>query len=303
MVGGERMISRTHKSKGLPGSQKMGIFDVINILLMISIFAIMLYPLLNVLSISLSAKTKIGLDLIPKEFTINHYKTVMGNENIWIGFKNTIIRVVGGTTLTLIISTLMAYPLSKKNLPYRKAITLFVVFTMFFNGGMIPNYIVIRKLHLMDSYWALILPRLVDTFALIVMRNFFMTIPESLEEAAKIDGANYFTILFKIIIPISKPIIATIVLWTAVWHWNSWFDAMLYIQNQDKQVIQMILRRIVMEGTADAMNMTSDDINTVANPDMLKAATIMVSTIPILCVYPFLQKYFVKGMIVGSVKG
>ena len=282
--------------------RKIGLFDIINTAIMLGILIIMLYPMLNVLSVSFSGVTKLGLGLLPQSFTMKNYQIVFNNKALWIGFSNTLVRVGLGVFSTLIITLLMAYPLSKKALPFKKVITFFVVFTMFFNGGLIPNYIVVRSLGLIDSRLALIFPRLVDTFALIVMRNFLMTIPDSLEEAAKIDGASYFTILFKIIVPISIPIIATVVLWTAVWHWNSWFDAMIYIQSQSKQVLQLILRRIVIEGTASAMSLSMDDANTVANPDMIKATTIIVSTLPIVCSYPFLQKYFVKGIIVGSVK-
>jgi putative aldouronate transport system permease protein len=278
-------------------------FDIINSILMILFLFVMVYPLLHVLSISLSGVTKLGIGLIPEQFTLKNYQMVLENRSIWTGFANTFIRVTVGTTLTLVVTILMAFALSKRDLPMRVPIVLFVVFTMFFNGGMIPNYIVVRNLGLIDSHWSLILPRLVDTFALIVMRNYFMTLPDALEESAKIEGASYYTILYRIIVPISMPIVATVVLWTAVWHWNSWFDAMIYIQTQDKQVIQIILRHIVMDGTRASMNLVTDNSNTMSNPDMIKAATIMVSTIPILCVYPFLQKYFVKGITIGSVKG
>lgn len=283
-------------------AKKIELFDVVNTLLMACILAAMLYPMLNVVSVSLSGTTKLGLGLWPEDPTLKNYGIVLRNSALLTGFLNTLLRVALGVAATLFVTLLMAFPLAKKDLPFRRLITMFVVFTMFFNGGMIPNYIVVRSLGLIDSRWALILPRLVDTFALIVMRNFLMTIPESLEEAAKIDGAGYFTILFRIVVPISLPIIATVVLWTAVWHWNSWFDAMIYISTQSKQVLQLVLRRIVIEGTASAMSVSMDQADSVSNPDMIKAATIIVSTLPILCVYPFLQKYFVKGIVVGSVK-
>lgn len=280
----------------------MDLFDLANTIFMVLILALMLYPMLNVVSVSLSGTTKIGLSLWPQDPTVRNYGIVFRNGALWTGFLNTFVRVVLGIVATLFVTLLMAFPLSKKGLPFRRLITLFVVFTMFFNGGLIPNYIVVRSLGLIDSRWALILPRLVDTFALIVMRNFLMTIPDSLEEAAKIDGAGYFSILFRIVVPVSLPIIATVVLWTAVWHWNSWFDAMIYISTQSKQVLQLILRRIVIEGTASAMSVSMDQADSVSNPDMIKAATIIVSTLPIICVYPFMQKYFVKGIVVGSVK-
>lgn len=283
-------------------NKKLELFGVVNAFFMACILALMLYPMLNVVSVSLSGTTKLGLGLWPQDLTLKNYGIVFRNGSLWTGFFNTLTRVSLGVCATLLVTLLMAFPLSKKDLPFRRLVTFFVVFTMFFNGGMIPNYIVVRNLGLIDSRWALILPRLVDTFALIVMRNFLMTIPESLEEAAKIDGAGYFTILFRIVVPVSLPIIATVVLWTAVWHWNSWFDAMIYISTQSKQVLQLILRRIVIEGTASSMSVSMDQADSVSNPDMIKAATIIVSTLPILCAYPFLQKYFVKGIVVGSVK-
>lgn len=279
------------------------IFDFVNYLMMFTILFVTIYPFLNILALSFSGVSKIGLSILPKDFTVINYKNVATNPMIWIGYKNTIIRVLVGTSITLIVTILTAYPLSKKDMPFRTAVTLFIVFTMFFDGGMIPSYILIKKLKMFDTIWALVLPRLVDTFALIVMRNYFMTLPESIEEAAKVDGAGYFKTLVLIILPISGPIIATIVLWTAVWHWNSWFDALLYAQKYKNTVLQMVLRRIVIEGTAESISVATESAETIANPDIIKAATIIFSTAPILIIYPFLQKYFVKGVVVGAVKG
>ncbi|MCG8500776.1 MAG: carbohydrate ABC transporter permease [Firmicutes bacterium] len=279
------------------------VFEVINGLIMMLVVVVTVYPFLNIIALSFSKTTTIGLSLLPKEFTLINYTRVIENNLIWVGLQNTIIRVIVGTSLTLIVMIMFAYTLSKKDLPGRVFLTLFIVFTMFFDGGLIPRYILIKNLHLMNTMWALVLPRLIDTFALIVMRNYMMSLPDSLEESAKIDGASYFRILFSIIAPISMPIIATVILWTAVWHWNAWFDVLLYIKDYDKMVLQYVLRRIVIEGASDTMNVMMESVNEIVPAESIKAAAIIFSTIPILIVYPFLQKYFVKGIMVGSLKG
>jgi putative aldouronate transport system permease protein len=200
-----------------------------------------------------------------------------------------------------------AYPLSKRYFPNRSLWTGLLVFTMFFSGGLIPSYILIRSLGIYNTIWALVLPGLISTYNMIIMRNFFMSIPAELEESARMDGANEYTVLVRIIVPISGPIIATIALWTIVGHWNAWFDSMIYISSSDKRVLQQILRQIVIEGTQQLMDLTNVGggmIDTaVLNTDAMKAATVMVATLPILLVYPFLQKYFVKGVMIGSLKG
>lgn len=281
-------------------------FDIINYTILILLCVSTIYPFLYLLSTSLSpgdvSLTKINI--IPEKFTLANYQTVLDNHFVISGFGNTILRTVIGTALTVLISVFAAYPLSKKYFPHRGFWTAFIVFTMFFSGGLIPSYFLVKSLGMMDSVWALVLPGLINTFQMIIARNFFMALPESLEEAAKIDGANEIRILFNIVIPLSMPIIATLCLWTAVWHWNAWFDSMIYISDPDKQVLQVVLRRIVLEGTQDMMDINAmSDENLTANPEMIKATTVMVATLPIIMVYPFVQKYFVKGAMVGSLKG
>ena len=193
-----------------------------------------------------------------------------------------------------------AYPLSRKYLPHRNFYTMFIVVTMFFGGGLIPSYLLIKSLGLIDSRWVLIIPGLISTFSLLILRNFFMGIPEELEDSAKIDGANDMRILFGIIIPLSKPVLATLALWAAVSHWNAWFDALLYLQDQSKVVLQLFLRRLVISAEGDPMLQANPQQEA---PETLKAAVIMFTALPILVVYPFLQRYFVKGILVGSLKG
>jgi putative aldouronate transport system permease protein len=242
-----------------------------------------------------------GLRVWPVNPTLDAYRKVIDDDRVWLGYRNTFLRVVVGTSATLFMIIITAYPLSKRELPHRKVFSVFVIITMFFRGGMIPEYLLIRTLGLMNTFLSLILPRLIDTFALIVMRNYFMSLPDSMEESARMDGAGYLTILFRIVVPMSVAIVATVTLWTAVWHWNEWFHAMIYIHDEELIVLQIVLRSVILEGTEQIM--AADDEQAITNPDVVKAATIMFATFPILCVYPFLQRYFVKGVIVGAVKG
>jgi len=266
----------------------------------------MVYPFvfLAVSSISKFDMSLSGFSLLPRGVTWDYYERVFANPAIGTGYFNTVLRTAVGTGLSLVITLAMAYPLSKKTFPHRNLFTAIVVFTMFFSGGIIPTYLLVKSLGITDSLWALVLPEAVSAFNLIIVRNYMQTIPESLEESAKIDGANDVTVLFRIILPVCAPIIATVTLWVAVWHWNAWYDAMVYISSPGNEVIQLVMRRIVLEGS-DALTqmMSSVPTNEVITPDGLKAATIMVTTVPILLVYPFLQKYFVRGILVGSLKG
>lgn len=225
----------------------------------------------------------------------------MQNQYMWYGFANTIIRVAASTLLASIVMSFAAYALSKKKLPARNAITLFIVFTMFFSGGIIPSYLLIKELGLLDNRLALILPNIADAFYLLIIRNYLMTLSVSLEESAMIDGAGYFAIFTKIITPIAKPILATVALWYAVWSWNYWFDSMLYISDVKKEVSQIVLRRI-LQACSDTLSMgASAKVRPL--PETLRAAAIVVTTLPILMVYPFIQKYFVTGITLGSIKG
>ena len=284
---------------------KISVWDVLNYTLLILFCVSTLYPMIHMFTVSISSEnvSLSNLRLIPSEISFENYKKVISDDEILFGFIWTVFRVILGTSLSLIVTIACAYPLSKKYFPHRGFWTGLIVFTMFFNGGLIPTYFIVRGLGITNTIWSLVLPRLVDTFAMLIMRNYFMSLPDSLEESAKIDGANPITILMRIIIPISKPILATVVLWVAVWHWNSWFDALIYIDDPKKQVLQTILRRIILEGTSQMTDLLVQDEEVRINPETIKAATVMVATIPILVVYPFLQKYFVKGVMVGSLKG
>lgn len=297
------MIQRTRGEK---------IFNVFNYIIL-SMFALTtLYPLLYTISISFSTQAeadKIGLHLLPnfQQFTIDPYIMVFKNAEIWGAYKYTLFRTFVGTSLALLVTCFYGYALSRPNLPLKKFFATYLIFTMLFHGGQIPSYLNIKSLGLINSIWVYVLPTLIAAYNTTVARSFFATIPESLNESAKIDGAGDFRIFFQIIVPLSKPIIMTLALWMAVYHWNEWFSGMMYITDNRKITVQNYIRRIVNEGNT---NLISDASKTTGEEDALqitattiKSASIMVTILPILCFYPFVQKYFVKGVTLGAVKG
>lgn len=264
---------------------------------------VMVYPFLHVLSISLSTPAEAlrpGIHLYPKEISLFAWERVLSTDSIWRAFGITVFRTVVGTLLSLVFMSMAAYPLSRKYLPHRGYYTTFIIITMFFGGGLIPTYLLIKSLGLINSVWVYIIPGLVSTFSMLILRNFFMGIPMELEDSAKIDGANDIRILVQIIVPLSAPVLATLALWAAVAHWNSWFDAMLYMQDKTKITLQLLLRRLVIANMGDPMMPVPTEEE---DPAMVKAAIIMFTALPILVVYPFLQRFFVKGVMVGSLKG
>ena len=281
------------------------VFNVFNYLFLGVIMVITLYPLYYQFIVSISN----GLDVmrgevtfLPQNITLDTYRQFLKGD-LFMYMKNSVFYTVLGTFINLVMSSLCAYPLTRKQFSGRKFFTFMVTFTMFFSGGMVPDYLLIRDLDLINSIWSLILPGAISAYNITIMRNYLMSLPDSLEESAYIDGANDIVILYKIIVPLSLPILATIALSTAVGHWNAWFDAMIYIQDTDKQVLAITLRRIVLQGSNSVVTMSGEEMSTQTTSDTIKAATIMVATVPILCVYPFIQKYFVKGVMVGSLKG
>jgi len=291
--------------KAIGAKNPVTAFDCVNWAVMVFIVVTILYPCLYVVKQSFTgnAGTSFSLSLLPQDPTLFNYRKVFMSEYIGYGFINTLRRLVIGTPLTLVATILAAYPLSKKSLPHRALWTGLFVFTMFFSGGMIPDYLIVKQVGIYDTPLALVLPRLIDVFNLLIMRNYMMSLPISLEESAKIDGASDMRVLLAVILPLSMPIIATIGLWTMVNHWSWWFDSLLYIKDAKGMVLQVVMRRIVLEGTMQMMDQSGFQDATLVNPEGLKAAVIMVTTIPIVCVYPFLQKYFVRGILVGSLKG
>ncbi len=287
--------------------QQIKLFDIFNIILMCVLFIIFIYPFLDVLSLSFADATganELRLRFFPKlPLVFDAYKAIFTNSLFLTSVGNSLFRTVIGATLTVIFTFCGAFALSKRTLPFRKSITLFIIITMFFSGGLIPSYLLINNLGLMGSRWALILPGLTSAWFLFITRNFIMTIPSSYQEAAVMDGAGIFTIMFKIFLPLSMPIIAVISLWSAIGHWNAWFDAMIYVRDSDKMVLQLLLRRILIDNSRDVMGKVMISSSAVTTPDTVKAATIAVATLPIAFAYPFFQKYFIKGIHVGGVKG
>lgn len=281
------------------------LFSAWNYCLLGLLTAVTVYPVLYVLFASFSDSTLLlqseGLLLKPLGFQIDAFKMVFKHPLILKAYGNTIFIVVASLAINMLLTCLAAYVLSRKNFRYKGPMMLFIIFTMYFSGGLIPNYINIRSLGMLNSYWALILPTAINSFNFIIVRNNFESLPESLTEAATIDGANDFHILFIIVIPLSKAVLAVIALYYMVAHWNSWFSAMIYIQDNQKFPLQLVLREILLIG--DTSNVITDLGNASSLRESVKYATIVVATVPILCVYPFLQKYFAKGTLIGSVKG
>lgn len=283
------------------------LFDLFNICLMAVLIIIFLYPFLDVLSLSFAEPKDANtmkirlLPGLPLNFTA--YREIAHNKYLFTAFGNTLFRTILGSALTTIFTFMGAFVLAKRTLPFRKIITSFILFTMFFSGGLIPTYMLMRSLHLIGSRWALILPGLTSAWNLLIMRNFLMTIPASMEEAAVIDGAGIYTTMFRIIFPLCLPIVAVIALWSAVGHWNAYFDAMIYTPGGNQVVLQLLLRRILIENSREAMGEILMASSTDTTPETVKAATVIVAIVPILCAYPFVQKYFVKGIHIGAVKG
>ena len=248
-----------------------------------------------------------GLLIRPAGFSLEGYRIVLTNKSIWLGYRNTMFYVWVGTFLSMIVTSFGAYALSRSGFLLKKAIMLFIIFTMFFGGGIIPTYLLVRSLGMINTVWAILIPSMVATWNLIILRTAFQSIPESLIESVKLDGANDFVALFRIVLPLSKPALAAISLFYAVAKWNEWFSSVLYLTNRSLYPLQMFLRELlIMATTSDAMmemEMSKiNAVNQVLQKEIIKYATIIVATVPILALYPFLQKYFVKGVMIGSLK-
>lgn len=285
------------------------IFNTINVLIMLIIVAIMLVPIIHVVSVSFSLGSEVqkgGLFLWPHGFTLEGYKKVLQDKLIVTSYLNTIIYAVVHTVLVVVLTALTAYPLSIKEFPLKKGITIFIMITMFFSGGAIPTYLLMKELHLIDNPLVMVLPFVVTGYNLILFRTFFSGIDPCMRESAKIDGAGEFRILFQIIMPLSKAIIATVSLFTIVGKWNDWYSALIYLNSEKYYPVQMILRKILFNSMAfsnmdpSVMQMFRNNTITAANIQM---ATIVVIMLPIMCIYPFIQKYFAAGVMVGGVKG
>ena len=278
----------------------------INGILLTILAFICLYPFLNVLAYSVSGYNAVlsgRVTFYPIAFNIDAYKQILGKTQIWMAMRTTVIVTVEGTILSLVLTVFAAYALSRSDLPGRSVFTGIILFTMYFSGGMIPTFMVVKKFGLYDTMAALFIPQAINVFNFIVMRTFFRNLPESLEEAARIDGASHLKILIRIVLPLSIPIIATIGLFYAVGYWNTYFDALLYIKSPERYTLQLRLKSLLFGEELNNSGANLEGIGTQVMTQSLKMATVAVSTIPILVIYPWLQKYFVKGVMIGSVKG
>lgn len=288
------------------------IFNIVNYTLILLAVVITLYPLIYVLSASISDPNKVNAGqmwLFPVDVTFAGYKKVFSNTEIWSGYANTIFYTVFGTLINLAITLPCAYALAKKGLPLKKFFNFLFLFTMFFSGGLIPLYMLVKDLHLLDTVWAVLLPVGASIWNIIITRTFIeSTIPEGLEEAAEIDGCNPFMKFFRIILPLSAPIIAVMALFYGVGHWNSYFNEMIFLNDRTKYPLQVILRELIIVTQLNSSStITNVEAQTLAEQQqiagIIKYAVMIVSTLPIICVYPFLQRFFVKGVMIGSIKG
>ena len=262
------------------------------------------YPMLHVLFASFSDPLRLmvhsGLLLKPQGISLKGYQIVLGNRNILSGYMNTFFYVIAGTAVNIFFSCLGAYALSRPGFMFKKTITMVIVFTMYFGGGLIPNFLLVRAIGIYNTRWALILPGAIATWNLIVMKTSFQHIPASLEESARLDGANDFTILFRIFLPVAKATIAVMVLFYAVGHWNTWFNAMIYLKDRGKFPLALFLREILIANSASGN--VNPDADIFFLEEVIKYASIIISTVPILTAYPFAQRYFMKGVMLGSLK-
>ncbi|MEK3720734.1 carbohydrate ABC transporter permease [Paenibacillus sp. FSL H8-0034] len=284
---------------------KRELFPYVNGLVLTVFGLLCLLPFLHVISKSVSEETAVTagkVGLFPVGIQWDTFYFVIVKSGFLSAFRNSLFITIVGTILALLVTVMAAYPLSKPGFKGAKAILMLYVFTMLFSGGIIPGYVLMKSLGLLDSLWSLILPGIIVPFNMLVMKTFFEGIPESLEESAKIDGASYMRILFEIVLPISMPVIATIGLFYGVGYWNSFFNAMIYINSQDLKPLQLFLYEMIVNSDTNLKEMSSDEMMNITS-EGVKAATIVVSALPIMVVYPFLQKYFVKGLTLGSVKG
>ncbi len=282
------------------------VFVVFNTLFLIGLAIVQLYPVLYVIFASLSdgnlLMAESGLLLHPAGFSLDAYRRVLENAKIWRGYCNTFFVVSVSLIFNMLLTSFAAYFLSRKYLYTRNFIMMFIVFTMYFSGGLVPHYLTIRQYGLYNTLWSLIVPSAISSFNLIILRTGFESIPDSLEESARIDGAGHFTILFRIIMPLSKATLAVIFLYYLVGHWNAWFNASIYLQDAKLYPLQLILRNILIQN--DTSSMAGADLDQVqAVGETVKYAIIVVATLPVMCIYPFLQKYFAKGAMIGAVKG
>ncbi|MFI3200224.1 MAG: carbohydrate ABC transporter permease [Eubacteriales bacterium] len=291
--------------------KKFDLFDVVNYILITLMVVIMIFPFWYSVAGSFNNGTdylKGGVYLWPREFTLMNYKTVFLSNDIFSAFYITILKTLVGTFTSLYVTSLAAYAMTRQKLYFRKFYAAFMTITMYFSGGLIPYFLLINQLNLYNSFWVYVIPGLFSVWNMIILRSFFQELPETLLDAAKIDGAGEYRIYFQIVLPLSKAVLATIILFSLVGHWNSYFDSMMYTSSKSLQTIQLFLQKLITEpGTSNTLSSAAlaaiPESAQQATPQTIKLAAMVITALPIICIYPFLQKYFAKGVMVGSVKG
>ncbi|MEV4545273.1 carbohydrate ABC transporter permease [Micromonospora echinaurantiaca] len=294
------------RPRGPRASRGYRVFQAVNAVILTGVVVVTLYPFVNIVARSLSDEAYIiagQVSLVPRGFNLDTYRLVMSDSMFWTNYRNTVVYTVVATFISIVLTTCYAYVLSKKHLRGRSALIGVAVFTMFFSGGLIPNYVLVTSLGMKNTIWAIAVPNAINVFNLLVMKAFFESLPVELEEAAAVDGLNTYGILLRIVLPLSKAVVATMVLFYAVSFWNSWFAAFLYLDQQDLWPVTVYLRNLIAGATG------AENVGAIAEADevqaeaTLKAVTIVLTTLPILLVYPFVQRYFVSGVMLGAVKG
>jgi putative aldouronate transport system permease protein len=292
------------KTRGPDDSRGYRIFRIVNTVVLLGVVVVTLYPFLNIVARSLSEEAYIiagKVSIVPRGFDLTAYKLLMSDAMFWTNYRNTVVYTVVATLISIVLTTCYAYVLSKPQLKGRGVLIGVALFTMFFSGGLIPNYVLVTSLGMKNTIWAVVVPNAISVFNLLVMKAFFESLPNELEEAAAVDGLNTYGILLRVVLPLSKAIVATMVLFYAVSFWNSWFTAFLYIDQQDLLPVTVYLRNLIVGATsAESSAADADKVQAAAT---LQAVTVVLTTLPILAVYPFVQRYFVSGVMLGAVKG
>jgi putative aldouronate transport system permease protein len=290
--------------KDMKVSRGMKVFRIFNLAFLLVVVFLTVYPFLNIVAQSFSSEGFINsgqVNIVPRGFNVETYKLILADSTFWNNYGNTVLYTVVATAISMVLTTTFAYAIAKKDLKGRGFFIGIAVFTMFFNGGLIPNYVLISSLGMRDSIWAVVLPNAISVFNLLIMKSFFENMPRELEEAAAIDGLTQYGVLFRVVLPLSKAIVATMVLFYAVANWNSWFTAFLYLDRPDMFPVTIYLRNMIAGvTTAGSAGGTVENVGQIAAN--IQSVTIVLTVIPILCVYPFVQKYFFSGVMLGSVK-
>lgn len=297
----------TAAPRGIKDSRGYRVFRAFNVTALVLLMFVTLYPFINIVAQSFSSEGFINagqVNLVPRGFNVETYRTVMADDMFWRNYQNTVVYTVVATVIAMVLTTSFAYAISKKHLRGRNFFIMAAVFTMFFNGGLIPNYVLINYLGFTNTIWAIVVPNAISVFNLLVMKSFFENMPEELEEAAAIDGLSTYGTLLRIVLPLSKAVIATMILFYAVSFWNSWFQAFLYMDDADLYPVTVYLRNLIAgstTATSVAGGAGADGMAQVAAN--IQSVTMVLTVLPIVCLYPFIQKYFVSGVMLGAVKG